>query len=186
MYTKKQVETIAFSVPILIGKNNIFFGTLVARCLMKGINTITADMTGLGKTGEIYLINKDGYMISPSRFIDDVILKQKIDLKHIKEYKDTVPPFVILRKIVDIATDYRDIKVLTAHTHIPEMGWSLVAEMDVQEAFTPVTQLTDILILAFIIILIISILISGFTSRTITRPIKKLYIGTNGDLPKEI
>ena len=175
----KQRKTLAFSAPIFNEKDITFLGVVVIRVSPEVLYDVATDYTGLGQTGEIYLVNKDGYMISPSRFIDDVILKQKIDLKHIKECKDTETPFVLLRKMVNITTDYRDIKVLTAHTHIPEMGWSLVAEMDVQEAFTPLTQLTDILILAFIIILIISILISGFTSRTITRPIKKLYTGTN-------
>ena len=174
-FTHKYVLSI--STPILL--NNQFAGVLVINFnVEKELFKITTDRAGLGESGEVYLVNKDGYMISPSRFIDEVILKQKIDLKHIEEINHTESSLALLREVADIVTDYRGIEVLTVHTHILEMGWNLVAEIDTEEAFAPVTQLTNTLILLFSIILFIAIFISSFASRTITRPLRRLHEGT--------
>jgi diguanylate cyclase (GGDEF)-like protein len=172
-------NTYVLSISASILLNNQFAGVLVINLdADKGLFKITTDRTGLGETGEVYLVNKDGYMISPSRFIDEVILKQKVDLKHIEGKNHTESPLALLRKVADIVTDYRGIEVLTVHTHIPEMDWYLFAEIDVQEAFTPVTQLTNTLLLVLAIILFVVIFISGYTSKTITRPIRMLHEGT--------
>ena len=174
-FTHKYVLSI--SVPILL--NNQFAGVLVINFEAdKELFKITTNRTGLGETGEVYLVNKDGYMISPSRFINDVILKQKIDLKHAEEEKYADPSITLLRKVAHITTDYRGIEVLSVHTHPPEMGWCLIAQIDTEEAFAPVTQLTNTLLLIFTIILLISILISSVITKTITGPIRRLHKGT--------
>jgi len=173
----KQEKTLAFSTPIL-EEDNKLLGAMVFRVSPEPLFKITTDHTGLGQTGEAYLVNKDGYMITPSRFIDDVILKQKIDLKHIKTPSPTESPDTLLKEEMAIIRDYRGIEVLSVHAHIPEMSWYLFAEIDVQEAFTTVARMTNILIFIFIIILFISLFASIFVSNSITRPIRNLYKGT--------
>ncbi len=176
-FTHKYVLSVA--APILL--NNQFAGVLVINFEAdKELFKITTNRTGLGQTGEVYLVNKDGYMISPSRFIDDVILKQKIDLKPIdtEEANSTEPSDTPPEEEIDIVRDYRGIEVLSVHTHLPEMDWTLVAQIDTQEAFAPVTQLTNTLLLIFVIILFIAMFISSLISRTITGPLRKLHQGT--------
>jgi len=171
-FTHKYVLSI--SSPILLNKK--FAGVLVLNFdADKELFKITTDRTGLGESGEAYLVNKDGYMITPSRFIDDVILKQKVDLKHIEVPNPNGSPDTLLQEEIAIIKDYRGIQVLSVHTHIPEMDWCLVSKIDNKEAFAPVTQLTNSLLLIFVIILLLSILISSVASRTITRPIKRLH-----------
>ena len=176
----KQEKTLAFSAPILDEKNNRFLGVLVFRVSPERLFQIIIDRTGLGETGEVYLVNKDGYMITPSRFIDEVFLKQKVDLRHIhtEEVSPTEPSDTPPKKEIDIVKDYRGIEVLSAHTHIPEMDWCLIAQMDTKEVFAPVTQLTNNLLLMFAIILFIAIFISSSIPRIITRPLRILYKGT--------
>jgi len=171
----KQRKTITFSAPVFDEKDIIFLGVVVLRVSPEVLFNITTDRTGLGQTGEAYLVNKDGYMITPSQFLDDVILKQKVDLKH-SEHSE--PSDTLLKEKISTIEDYRGIEVLSVHTHIPEMGWCLVAEIDTKEAFAPVTQLTNTLILIFAIILFIAIFFSSFIPRTITRPLRKLHEGT--------
>ena len=174
-FTHKYVLSV--SAPILL--NNQFAGVLVINFdAEKELFHITTDRTGLGETGEAYLVNKDGYMISPSRFINNVILKQKVVLRDIEEESPTEPSDILPKEEVEIIKDYRGVEVLIVHTHVPEMGWHLIAEIDTQEAFTPVTQLTNIFLLIFAIILFISIFISSVISRTITRPLRRLHEGT--------
>jgi hypothetical protein len=119
----KQRKTIAFSAPVLNEEDDRFLGVLVFRVSPERLFQITTDRTGLGETGEVYLVNKDGYMITPSRFIDEVFLKQKVDLRHIhtEETSPTEPSNTPPEEGIDIIKDYRGIEVLSAHTHLPEM-----------------------------------------------------------------
>ncbi len=55
------------------------------------------------------------------------------------------------------------------------MDWYLIAQIDTEEAFAPITKLTQIILLIFVIILFISIFISIFASRNITRPLRRLH-----------
>ena len=167
-----QRKTLAFSAPIR------FLGVVVLKISPEGLFKITTNHTGLKETGEVYLVNKDGYMISPSRFMDEVILKQKIDLRDIEEAISTEPSDTSPEEELDIVRDYRGIEVLRIHTHLPEMGWCLIAQIDTQEAFAPITRLTNILLLIFAIILLISLFISSVISKTITRPLRRLHEGT--------
>ena len=171
----KQRKTLAFSAPILNKEDNRFLGVVVLRKSTEVLSQITTDRTGLGETGEVYLINKDGYMITPSRFIDEIFLKQKVDLRYLEHFEPSdTPP----KAEIDIVKDYRGIEVLSLDIHLPKMNWCLIAQIDAKEAFAPISQLTNTLILAFVIILFIAIFISSFTSRTITRPLRILHEGT--------
>lgn len=174
--THKYISCI--SVPILLDKQ--FAGVLVISLdASKALFPITTDHTGLSQTGEVYLVNKDGYMVTPSRFIDDVILKQKIELRDIEEASPTEPSDTLPKEEeIGIIKDYRGIEVLSVHTHIHEMSWHLIAQIDAKEAFAPITQLTITLLLILVIILFIAIFISSFTSMTITRPLRRLHEGT--------
>jgi diguanylate cyclase (GGDEF)-like protein/PAS domain S-box-containing protein len=184
LFTNKYVLSISASILL----NNQFVGVLVINFdAEEELFKITTDRTGLGKSGEAYLVNKDGYVISPSRFIDDVILKQKVDLNRIKHSELSDTP---LKGEISIIKDYRGIEVLSMHIHISEMDWFLIAEIDTQEAFAPVTQFTQILLLIFVIILFIAIFISSFASRIITRPLRTLHEGieeiTKGNLDYKV
>jgi len=174
-FTHKHVLSI--SAPIVL--NNQSAGVLVINFdVDKELFKITTDHTGLGQTGEFYLVNKDGYMISPSRFIDDVILKQKVDLTHIQEAEDIGYQDISLEDVIVVNKNYRGVNSLIMHIHIPNMGWCLVAEIGTKEAFSPITQLTNTLLLIFAIFLFIAMFISIFISRSITRPLRRLHEGT--------
>jgi len=59
--TKK--DSLDIAVPVFDDEDKQLLGVLVARFALADLFKITSDRTGLGETGEIYLINKDGYMI---------------------------------------------------------------------------------------------------------------------------
>ena len=61
-------------------------------------------------------------MITPSRFIDEVILKQKINLDKLEEGNiNKLSPYSPQAKI-GRKKDYRNIEVLYAYTPLPEMN----------------------------------------------------------------
>jgi len=173
-------RAIAISTPILDDETREFLGVLVARLELTGLNEITADMTGLGKTGEIYLVNKEGYMITPSRFIKDTFLKQKVDTENTRKYFEDIKKFgrkPHLHKPLKY-TDYRSIRVLGLHDHIYDMQWCLCAEIDEKEALAPLAKIKILFVITMTFVPIAAWLIGIFVSKLISGPIQKLHIGT--------
>ena len=163
-------ESIAMRVSMPILLNNEFSGVCVIFFDMESeLFKITTDRTGLGETGEIYLINKDGYMITPSRFSDDTFLKQKVDLEHAHTGE--------CRGEAVLTRSYLGTNVLRTHTHIPEMECCLIAEISEEEAFAPITKLTHVMLLAVVVILVLTMVVAIIASRTITKPISDLQHG---------
>ncbi|MCK4330463.1 PAS domain S-box protein [candidate division WOR-3 bacterium] len=163
----RRICSFAFSAPVL-DDNNKFLGVVVMRFSIEGLNKITTDRTGLGETGEIYLVNKDSYMITPSRFIDDTFLKQKVDTENARENGHEAV----------LCKNYLGKSVLGIHAHIPETGWCLLAEMSEREAFASIIKLTHIRILILTVFLVGGIILSIILSRTIIKPIVELHRGT--------
>jgi len=173
-------KAIAISTPILDGDTRKLLGVLVARLDLTILNEITTDRTGLGETGEIYLVNKEGYMITPSRFKRDTFLKQKVNTENTRAYfKDTKKygrkphPHEPL-----IYTDYRGIKVLGIHNHIYDMQWCSCAEIDEREALAPLAKIKILFVITMTFVPIAAWLIGAFVSRLISGPIHKLHKGT--------
>ena len=171
-----KIATITFSAPVFDEENTVFLGIVAIRVLMEEVNKIITGRTGLGETCEIYLVNKDGYMITPSRFADDTFLKQKVDIFHSgiepEKYLTGHECEVVLRK------SYQGEEVVSVHAQIPEMNWTVVAEMSKKEAFAPVARLTKNAMLFLVLLFLVGILASISMSRTITAPIVKLHQGT--------
>ncbi|HUV51009.1 MAG TPA: response regulator [Anaerolineae bacterium] len=169
----------AFSAPIINIETKKFLGVVVARLSLNELNKITTDRTGLGKTGEVYLINKQGLMITPSRFAKDSFLKLKVDTINTRKYFEDVKNFASELHGRDsfIFADYRGVKVLGIHDHISEMQWGLMAEIDASEALAPLIKLKAVFIITMFFTLITAWIIGAFLSRVITRPILKLRKG---------
>ncbi len=170
---------LSVSSPIFV--RNTFSGVLIINFDVEDkLYEIVTDTTGLGETGEIYLVNKDGYLLTPSRFIDVTILKTKINteqvnlfiLEHIE--KDLASE---MEEKPTVYTDYRGEKVMGLHYFISEIQWGLIAEFDVKEANKPINEMAVLLIIIFSILLIITIVVSIIISKDITLPIEELHKG---------
>ncbi|MCK4235257.1 PAS domain S-box protein [candidate division WOR-3 bacterium] len=178
--SKKKRSTIAFSAPIYDEDYIVFLGVIVARVSTEKLDRITTDRTGLGKTGEIYLVNREGYMITPSRFVDNSFLKLKVDTENTRICFRDVGLFGTEEHEHEpvVCKNYLDENVIGIHAHIHEMGWALLAEISEKEAFAPVFRIRYTILLILFILLAGGITFAVFISRTITQPIKKLRHGT--------
>ncbi len=183
-------ESFTISSPVIDISNKVV-GVIVARISMSYLNKITFDKTGLGETGEIYLINKDGYMITSSRFLEDTFLNQKVntenanaclaDLKKLKEDK-LVPNNSHVHKdnmSIGFFNDYRGVYVLGAYYPSNEISWCLLAEIDESEVMLKIRESKSnirLLIVGFIcFIIIVAIIYSTYVSKQI----KKLTMDIN-------
>jgi methyl-accepting chemotaxis protein len=169
------IFAITIAAPVLL--NGEFLGIIIEDHSTEGLFKIISEKTGLGKTGDIYLVNKDLYMISPSRFKEDVILKQKVDTINAKKSIINKSEKHMQSSEASIFRDYKGVNVLGAYENLPEMQWGLLAEIEENEALAPLHKLrfTFFGLLGFITIMAWSI--GVFVSRLISRPINKLYEG---------
>ena len=176
-HSQEQEPGYSISVPIINDNTKEFLGVLVGRFKMDDLNEITTDRSGLGKTGELYLVNKYGYMITRSRFKEDTFLKQKVDTVNYRKSVATHSGSHVEHGSIHVFPDYRGVSVLGTHDYISEMEWSLLAEIDEKEALAPLAVIKLILIIIFCTVPVVGWIIGLLVSRAITAPIHKLRKG---------
>ena len=156
-------KVVSISVPIFV--QNAFMGIMIVNIEVgKELYQILSQRQE--KTDEFYLINKNGYMISPSRFKTETFLKLKIDSSEARtclSYYETEHNFK--HNTSNIYTDYRGKRVIGKHQFIKSRQWCLLAKIDAEEAFTSVYQLVQLITLFFIILLGVSSILGMFLQK---------------------
>jgi len=179
-YVFEPYDVVGISISSPINIDGSFVGIVCSKISMEDkVFEILINKTGLGETGEIYLVNEESYIISPSRFIGETFRKLKIDteatrkyFKDLGEYKNGKHPH-----FPDIYEDYRGVKVLGVHDHISGANWGIIAEIDEEEVLEPLAIMKKILIAMSFIIVLIAWLIGFLVSKRVTAPIRKLQSG---------
>ena len=165
-------------------------GMITVRMNLQELYRILGDTTGLGKTGDIYLVNSDSLLISPTRFSSEGILKQKIDTVNTQNAMKWRNDPQSEKDEITVFPDYRGVMVLGTYRYISQMDWILLAEIDVQEAFLPLERMKVVRILTLIIIPLLAWMLGIFVSRWISTPIRKVQRGMEivgkGDLDHSI
>ena len=180
--------SLSISSPVREDVTGKLLGVIVAAIPVSGLNRITAARTGLGKTGEIYLVNSDGYMITTSRFVKDSSLKLRIDSESTRKCWADVRKYGQRRHPhkPTVYPDYRGASVLGQHEHIHEMKWCLCAEINEKEAFASLDSIRLIALMLICITLFASWLIGGMVSRALSRPIDRLQKGVEAIGPRNL
>ncbi len=141
------------------------------------INEIMQERSGMGKSGETYLVGADHLMRSDS-FLDPVYhtvktsfenpAKGKVDTQAVEEAFAGKTD----RKII---TDYNGNHVLSAFTSVKagDSNWAVLAEIDADEVRLPVTQLRRNLLIAGGIIAILAALYAIVIAKGISVPLTK-------------
>ncbi len=180
---------IGVSAPVFDSKTNRLLGVIIERVRLDDIYSIMTEQFGFGQTEESYIVNKYGYMITPSRFLKDTFLKQRVDSKIFRDariYRGHGSVLQVGDKRPAVFKDYRGVSVLGAYEFIPRMQWSIIVEIDAREAFASLYLIRNIFGLVFLGILILVWLLGVLVSRIIAEPIHKLHLGTeiigSGDL----
>jgi methyl-accepting chemotaxis protein len=112
-------------------------GVLIFRLSFAHISDMMSARPGLGKTGETYIVGEDKLMRSNSRFVEGTTAYQlRVDT-------DAVRDAMKGNSGVDIINDYRGVPVVSAYAPLDIEGfnWSILAEIDVEEAFMPINRL---------------------------------------------
>jgi len=167
------------SAPLFLGEGR--HGLLLA--VMHPAETlypILADTTGLGRTGETYLVDADTLMLSPSRHMN-----------HPPEFTHKMPTPGV-EACLSGATGsqvYRGFlgdEVLGAYVWMPRQRWALMAEIHADEAFAPLASMKRQTFVLGLVALLGALLLSALMSRSLARPVARLSIASGrvaaGDL----
>lgn len=126
---------------------------------------------GRRTTLNIYLVNKDNLLITPSIYKNEGLLKQKID-------SSLVESCHISKETTGIYKNHLNIEVLGASMCLPMHGWTLITELSSQEAFSLISDLKkEILVLGSALLVILIIIAASFLYYFIIRHILKLGRG---------
>jgi sensor histidine kinase regulating citrate/malate metabolism len=160
--------------PVFIGNNNV--GSLVFQINVNKINEILSFngnylKAGLGKTGEVYLVDKNYKILNQSRFLN------QIDNKIVKKFHSTICILKIFNEStinglkgksgVKIIKSYKGKTVLSSYKGLNVFGepMAIVAEMNESEAFSDVEKMSRFIIITSILLTISALLLSLFFLR---------------------
>lgn len=158
--------------------------------------------TGLGRSGETYVVGRDHLMRSDSRFRveePDRFLRQlraqgvdSVRRAGIQRARSTAMRVRVQTAAVEAALrgetgsrvlhDYRGVQVISsfAPLRIAGLHWVLLAEIDAQEAYSAVVALRERLLLSGLIVLIAGLVVAVLVARSITRPVLTLARSAEG------
>lgn len=115
-------------------------GVLALQIPIDQINHIMTERTGLGETGETYIVGHDMYMRSDSRFSE----KRTLLVNQIKT--EAVADALSGKSDCKESKDYRGKTVLSSYAPLGmnDLKWAIIAEIDKNEAFAPAIALKKI------------------------------------------
>ena len=140
----------------------------------------------LGGTGETYLVDENGYMITESRFASTIREMGLIKKRTALELKLVDPTTGQLTRGVQACLkgelgydvegypDYRGVKVLGFWHWIPEYNWGLMSEIDVDEVYRDLYDLDRTLKAVAFAFVLVTVVVAVFLGRRLTAPILHL------------
>ncbi len=157
-----------YYVPILVEGNLV--GIVLVQENFQKIQSILLETTGMGNTGESYVVGSDFTLRSTSRFFPDSLPGLiGVDTEAVRNSFQG-------RSGQGIIKDYRDVSVLSAYSSVqnPDLKWVIISEIDEAEAMLPILSLRNYFIVITLFIIVLTIVITYFLSNAIVRPVLQL------------
>ena len=148
-------------------------GVIISKMRTSSMDNILVNKSGLGETGEVYIVNDNFLMLSESRFFENAIFQQRVDTIAVQKC------FNEEEEHVGFYSDYRGIPIYGSSYCAPDLGIVLLAEMDEKELVEPIKILQDRIILTSLLITMLMGLAAYFASESISQPLKKLKNAAN-------
>ncbi len=185
--------------PVFISGKKI--GVIALQFPIDRINEIMTDEynwknVGLGESGETYLVGPDFHLRNQSRFLIENPEAFFAQIESIKITKDSASAIreqnttigllhvetkgtkaALKGKVgTEVFADYRGVPVLSSYSPLQLHGlrWIIMSEIDASEAFAPVKQLRQTVILIALGVVLAVIIIAVITARSIATPLLAL------------
>ena len=148
-------------------------GVIISRMRTSSIDNILLSRSGLGETGEVYLVSKQFLMLSESRFFENAVYQQKVDTLGVQKcFNDG-------QNNLGFYPDYRDIVIYGSSYCAEDLEIVLLVEIDKSEVEEPINILQNRILQTGIIITIGMGIVAFAISKSISRPLIKLKSAAN-------
>ena len=132
------------------------------------LESILIDTTGLGLSGECYLVGRDTVMLTPSRF-----------MQHPPALKHKMPIPTVLEALsgksgVMVYDGFLGEKVVGAYAYVSGLECALIVEMHLDEALLPAHTIARSTVIAALSSLVLMLIVSLILAQTWVSPIKQL------------
>lgn len=161
------------SAPLYLDQHEI--GVVLIRTHPNDLLSLAREYTGLGETGEMLLAEKNGdhiKFLTPLRFDPHAALRRKMLLSN--NNMAIIQAFEGKERLLTDATDYRGQRVFASIRNLENSDWAMVIKIDRAEALAPVQALKRQLLGVLCVLLVFSVILSLWASRTVTRPLNRL------------
>lgn len=132
------------------------------------LDPILTDRAGLGDTGETYLVNEKGRIVTESKYLDPAeASRQSFDTFGIRsalQHKDGTA----------IYTNYAGREVVGSYLWLPRYRWALLVEMGKDEILSPLASIKTTVAAATGVVGLLCVLVALVVSRRISRPIIRI------------
>lgn len=150
----------------------------------KTIDPIMTDRVGLGKTGEVYLVNSGGVIVSKAKYVSrNDAFDHRYDTYAIKAALTHASGTAVYK-------NYAGQEVVGSYLWLPKFDWALIAEMRRDEIMRPLEWIKMTVILAVGAVSLLCFLLAYFVSQRVSRPITRMAEAAGniaeGDLDQRI
>ena len=161
--------------------NSKVIGVVVEERLPKIVLQLIASPAGLGKTGEILLVQResggDATFVMPTRFDPNAAFTRKIS--HDDPNSALIKAFNGAPGVFTNAIDYRGKQIYTSSRYIDTLQLGLEVKMDRSEALASMQNILFGILLAILLAAAFVLVITFYVSRSIAAPIVNLTNITN-------
>ncbi len=182
-------DTIIVSMPIF-DTNGQVIGVMAGRAGIQTLNRLMLERTGIGLTGETYLVARNFTLLTQAR---------QPGFPVGEAYARTVGATAALQEEVagsGLYTNYAGEAVIGAFRYIPYLDIALLAEQGQAEAFQAANLATNITIAAIILAVVVAIFAAFLAASSVTQPLSQLTaaaqtiasgnIGSEAEAPLQI
>ena len=148
-------------------------GIIISRMRTAAIDSILLNRSGLGDTGEAYIVSDKFLMLSESRFFENTIFQQRVDTLGAQKC------FNEGQEYLGFYTDYRDVSTYGSSYCADDLGIVLIVEIDKAEVEKPIGILQDRIFQTGIIITVGMGIAAFIISKSLSRPLIKLKSAAN-------
>lgn len=134
------------------------------------IQEILLERTGMGQSGETYLVGIDYSLRSVSRFFPSK------NPNNIEAHTQGVDKSLAGKDSTGMFEDYRGVEVFSAYQriNIPHLNWGILSEIDVEEVNKPLQEMRAKLLVIALVVLLVSIALSFFLMDIFSKPLLKM------------
>ncbi len=166
---------IIFAHPVTLADGS-FGGVVFLPAQLTAINELMLNLH-FGKTGETYILNREGYMLTESRHLEELQAQgrvQKSSIMKVKNHSNVFEAGMVGDRPEGPYQDYRGSTVLGACEWTKGGSWLIVSELDYDEAIGPLYPFLWTIIGGFVVAMLLSSPIIIRLARSIEEPLARL------------